>query len=996
MPSEKYNFMKVSSKGESTYAFGNEQLMILLSSQGHVDSVLVNKEKVKGNFRKQGALFNVTLLERVYGLDDGKRRILDLHPVAMEKGVITLKPKNEELPQFKFKTIDKGSYFVLKLVSMKNPKTEHVTQLRMDRLGGTDWLPLDSVTWKTYRKQNAPHFYGVLQRSERNPLGSIAIWGNKNTGEEFDEMLYKIWTTEDIPHPKVEGEWTVEKAKKWIAEYTELMNTYKNEMYIGPRKPEDLKKLANFAEKFGMDRLYMHLNTWGKRYWAVDKDNLEVNRDIFPNGTDDMVKFADYLKDKGMRLTFRTTSYGLPSKHPEYLAKGNIDSRLGSYWQGTLAEDIDAKAKQIKVAEGKEHLTHYDSNRRWADTRNMKCMQIGNELITFEKYENNGDGTWTLKGCKRGFALTKPESHKSGVLAKGLYRMYGIAFAPDPDSTMLEEMAKRFGKFHDTVNAFSANFDAMEVHGMDYRYGGTKFTGEVYRNRSIPAYADTSGGALTWGYYEPLFHSVRNSKPKSEVEVPKSIPWARDMKIGLHQSHWNASSPYAYAWAIPGSAAAGRGLNLTAQAGFHDVTIEDINKHGLIDHYAEVYKMWDTYGFKLPKEIKERIFASFKPTARYSFAEEVFRIEGEEDSLSVVPFRMMKREGIDKDWCYHQEHGTTYPYQYIRPGDVLKVKNAYGPQIPEFIIRVMPDFNRNMTSLRSMSKSETEDEKSFNDMLDKFQGASGVTIEKQAAEDHAGKRVKLDIMPNLSKIKAHENTTFSKEGKGIRINCKNNTDQKLQLVDGRGNSKLPSYKVKTNITKAGGLGMVVTGDGSGAILVVRIGGQGTRDYVVHLDFKGKRYIEIASPQVSWADARWPFTNAYKRWRGNSISKISLGIDRVDPNSKASVLLEDLRFLPEKDSALVNPTIKVDNGSLSIMGTVPSDRYLWYRGGDQVGVYDLNWNKIKDLPVTLNNPLAKSKESKLSVVNHNENGDPWLEVQFFVKDEAMSVGDISND
>ncbi len=977
-------------------SFGNEQLRVFMTEEGLVNQVLVNGERVSAQYDKQGPLFSVTLLENVYGLADGKRRTVALRPTANDNGMITLKPEKEDLPQFTFTTIDKDSYVVLELVSMKNPEKEHAVQFTMAKLDGTDWLPLDSVTKKTYRRGNEPCFFGVLQRSEKNPLGSIAIWGHKSSGEEFDEMLYKIWTTEDIPHPKVDGEWTVERAKTWNTEYArDVRNGYKNMMIIGPRKPEDLKPLVDIGEEFGMKQIYMHLNTWGGRYWANDKDNLDVNRTIFPNGIEDMVDFANYLHGKGMKLTFRTVSYALTPKHPEYLAKGSIDPRLASWWQGSLAEDVDSKATQITVAEGREHFTHYDSKRRWADMFNMRCMQIGNELVTFDKYVNNGDGTWTLQNCKRGFARTEPESHKSGEISKGLYRIYGQAMAPDPDSTMMEEMAQRFGEFHNKVHAGIVNFDAMEVQEMMYYYGDTKFTGEVYRHIDHPVHGSSSGPALTWGYYEPMFNSVRNSGKKSDVEVPPGIPYASDMKIGLHRSHWSASGPYAYVWAVPGNAAARRGIGLSAQAGFHDVTMEDIDKHGLVDHYAKVFKQWDTYGPTLPKAIKKRIFASFKPNDRYSFAEEIFRMEGEGESLSVVPFRVMKREGIDRDWCYHQEHGTTYPYQYIRPGDVLKVKNAYGTQVPEFIIRVMPDFSRDITSLRSKSENESEDEKSFNDMLDKFQGASGVTLEHEAAENLAGKKISLQIMPDPAKVNNKGTTRFTTEADGIRISCVNDSDNPLELVGGRGDS-LPRYQVKTDITKAGGLGMVVTGDGSGAILVVRISGQGTRDYIVHLDFKGKRYVEIPSPQASWADARWPFLNAYKRWRGNSISTISLGIDRIKPNSKASVLLEDLRFLPEKDAALIDPTITIGKGSLAIKGTVPSERYLWYQGGDTVGVYDLNWNRIEDLPVTLKHAEAGPGEAEISVKNHNDAGNPWLEVQFFVKDKPMPVGMKTND
>ncbi len=979
-------------------SFGNENLTFSITDDGLVQSVTSNGEHVKGAHERLGPLFKVTLLENVFGLDEGRRREVGLRPISQDNQLITLAPERGELPQFTFTTIDKGSYFVLKLVSMRNPKDEHAIQLKMGRVSGTDWLPLDDVTKKTYRRGNEPHFFGVLQRSPSLPLGSIAMWAN---GGDHDERLYQIWTTEDIPHPKVDGEWTVERAKQWNAEYArDVRNGYKNMMIIGPRKPEDLRPLVDIGEKFGMKQIYMHLNTWGGRYWASDRDNLDVNRNIFPTGTDGMIDFANYLDRKGMQLTFRTVSYALGAKHPDYLSEKRIDPRLASWWQGTLAEDVDAQATQIKVAEGREHFTHYNANRRWKEIFGMRCMQIGNELITFKEYANNGDGTWTLKGCKRGFGRTEASAHQGGVIAKGLYRIYGIAFAPDPDSSMMHEMAKRFGEFHNEVHAGIVNFDAMEVQEMMYYYGDTKFTGEVYRHIDHPVNGSTSGPALTWGYYEPLFHSVRNSGVQSDVAIPKTIPAARDMKIGLHQSHWSASSPYAYVWAIPGNAAAGRGIDLSAQAGFHDVTMEMVNQHGLIDYYANVFQQWSQYGSQLPKAIKQRIFSSFIPHGRYSLIDEVFRFEGEGDNLSVVPFRVMKREGVDRGWTYHQEHGTVYPYQYIRPrsnsfsGSILKVKNPYKAQVPEFIIRVMPDFNRDITTARSTSKRESPRDKAFNDMLDKFQAASGITIEEQSADEMNGRQISYRIMPDPDKVNNKQGPNrFVAVERGVGIVCTNETDKPLALVHGNGNS-LPSYRVKTDITKAGGLGLVVTGDGSGAILVVRIGGQGTRDYVVHLDFKGRRYIEIPSPQVSWADARWPFFNAYKRWRGNGIRTISLGIDRVKPNSQASVLLEDLRFLPEKPSALNNPRINVGEGSLSIHGRIPSGHYLWYQGGDQVGVYDLNWNKLTDLPVTLHGATAASGDTAISVTNFNPEGDPWLEVQFFAKDTPLPVASYS--
>ena len=95
-------------------------------------------------------------------------------------------------------------------------------------------------------------------------------------------------------------------------------------------------------------------------------------------------------------------------------------------------------------------------------------------------------------------------------------------------------------------------------------------------------------------------------------------------------------------------------------------------------------------------------------------------------------------------------------------------------------------------------------------------------------------------------------------------------------------------------------------------------------------------------------------------------------------------------MAEEPSSLVNPTLKINEGSLKITGEIKSDHYVWYAGGDDVRVYDLNWNKLEDLPVTLKNAEAASGEAEISVTNHNKNGNPWLECQFFVKDTPMKV------
>ncbi|MBT3200602.1 MAG: hypothetical protein HN350_11870 [Phycisphaerales bacterium] len=967
--------------------FGGKNLTVTIGSAGQLAGVKSPGRTARG--RAGGSLFTVTMLENVYGLDDGKRTTIELKYVSQTGGLITLGPAKGKAPSFSFKTIDKGRYFTLELVSMKNPSNSHAVVLTMQRIDGVNWMPLDGVTSKSRRLGDCPSFFGVMRRSKSNPLGAIAMWKPKNDADD-DETLYQVWANEPIPHPKVKGPWTVDRAKKWVADWTKKYKHY-SKMYIGPRGPEDLKPLADRAAAWGLSDVYMHLNSWGDRYWASDRDNFEVNKKIFPGGRADMIAFSKYLRSKGVGLTFRTTSYALGGKHPKYLG-ARPDSRLAAWWGGRLTGDVDAKSDRIIVESDKKQFTQYDANRRWSDIYRRNCMQIGDELIQFSDYADNGDGTWTLNRCRRGLYNTLPAHHRKGAKATGLYRIYGIAFAPDPDSTLLDELASRFAEFHNDVQSDNCNFDALEVHSMLTAYGGDKFMGSVYSRLDHPVWSDTSGGDQNWGFIEKKFHSVQKALG---LRRPRGIPYRANLMIGLHRSHWSASGPYAYCYGIVPNAVAGLNiLEVQDQTGFHDVTLEVLSKHGLAGSYAQAIGQWTKYGRQLPAPLKKRIMSSWcrNPfSSRYSLVDELFRFEDQGGELTVVPFRMMKRKSGDRGWTYHQEHGTVYPYQYVRPGRMLNLNNPYHPQAPEFIVRVMSDFNRDLRSIRMKGSVESKGAREFNDMLDKFQGASGVNIEERPADSLVGEKISYRIMPDPQKVRKKGVTTFASEKNGVRVTCRNDGAKVLHHVESKSDS-LPQYSVKTDITGAGGLGIVLIGDGSDAILVVRISGQGTRDYIVPLDFKGKRYVEIPTPQASWAHSRWPFFNAYKRWRGNTITKISLGLDGVAPRTVASVLIEDIRFLPETNSALVNPTIKIGAGDIRIKGTISSGQYVWYRGGKSAGVYDLNWNKLRDLPVTINSAQSPTGYSDIKFINHNKQSDPWLEVQFFVKDKGVQPFD----
>jgi hypothetical protein len=199
--------------------------------------------------------------------------------------------------------------------------------------------------------------------------------------------------------------------------------------------------------------------------------------------------------------------------------------------------------------------------------------------------------------------------------------------------------------------------------------------------------------------------------------------------------------------------------------------------------------------------------------------------------------------------------------------------------------------------------------------------------------------------------------------------------------------------VKANSDKARGLGLTVTGDGSGALLLIRLRGHGVCEYIVPLDFTGPRDIVIPNGTASWTDLRWFWKMDIKNMRHEGpIGLVRLGFGHVPPGTDATAVVSNLRLLTEIPSSLVNPTLKINDGELQIKGEVKSDHYIWFTGGDTVGVYDLNWNEVGRLPVTKKDFVVPGKGSQVEyqILSEGAEPSPQLGVEIFTAGEPMPM------
>jgi hypothetical protein len=218
---------------------------------------------------------------------------------------------------------------------------------------------------------------------------------------------------------------------------------------------------------------------------------------------------------------------------------------------------------------------------------------------------------------------------------------------------------------------------------------------------------------------------------------------------------------------------------------------------------------------------------------------------------------------------------------------------------------------------------------------------------------------------------------------GLEVSLDNSNKEEIFLQGG-----FPTFAFKGDATHARGVALTVTGDGSGAFLVVQVGPN--KDYVVPIDFTGRKDIFIPIGEAARTTGRWGMRYSSKSHGYGPVGAIAIGFGRVMPNTQPKVLIENLRMVGEASTSVKNLTVHAGNGTLTVQGEVKTDQYLWYQGGNSVGVYDLNWHLIQTLPVKRQNYDVDKGFSEYWIDGECATPAPWFDVQFITKGEVMSL------
>jgi dienelactone hydrolase len=823
-------------------------------------------------------------------------------------------------------------------------------------------------------------FNHLWHRAADDPLGGFALYP-AGSDAEADESLLALWCGENLPRPAVGEPWTRTRARQWLDDYHTRFQDMTT-MIIGAGSEKELYDITDLAARQGIALIYLHTDTWRGEYWPRDHSWLHVNEQVFPLGRADLRRYKDHLDSRGMKLALHTTCAGIGPFDPERIAAG-VERNLASWCRGSLAGAISAEADTIafRPAPGQDvplavqHVANGPGLRTPIFETNY--VRIDDEIVRVGALEDTDRPVWTLRRCERGYGATKPAAHADGAEAVGLLSAYGQNFVPDNDSPLLEEMAREFAAFANEIRLDQLEYDAYEIHGST-PWGLQKFSDAVARHLDHPVVTNTSSGRPVPANVELLFSRIRDINQFGYSTVNLSLQL---------DGHRPATSLLDAWFELSSLAARGvRRFQILKPEPMFGVTSEILATHGLVNELFEAFSLWRDVTPLVTNEQWQTLRTTLQPFGNHMQGKDLFQVRRAAHGYDVVPTRVMLRRHGDVPWRVGQEFGPIGPRQFCQPGDAFEVENPYAAQPAGFVIRVLPELAEIGAAAAAVPAAGAATSARGDAIAESYRAAAAHAAGAvPAAPTTPATASETLLQPQATEIGNQRFTRFEQDGDWLVMTADNPGNQPTRQDEDQ-----PGWQGQFSMAAGRGIAFEIDGDGSGAIVLLQLRGRGLRDYVVKVDFKGRRTVRIPCGEASWADGDWGWRMGSKHFDYAGVRYVSLGFGMVPPRSSPRIRIAGLRQLRDVPSKLVRPVIRIGSGSLAVDGEIETGCYLRYAGGDVATVYDRNWNSLRTLPVVSDGSLMPSGFGTVRIDAAADAPRPWLEVQTIVTGDPIRV------
>ena len=697
---------------------------------------------------------------------------------------------------------------------------------------------------------------------------------------------------------------------RWLRTSPEVLKPY----MVVYQKDLDWRKAIDYAVRGGFSYLYMGDPTWSKN-WG----HFEINEGAFPGGEEELVEFARVAAGRGVKLGFHTLSGAITNNDP-YVSPVP-DPRLAVRGSGKLTGDVSASDPDISVSglEGdfcfkSRYYTGTFLDNKFDAFLSGGAFVIGSEILRCEHMSmDESSGVATLGNCTRGAYGTSPAGHRKGETISRLTEEWAPGlFFPDVKSSLLVEMAARLAELGNRVGLAMTSFDGWEGLRYDGNYGCNRFLHEILERWDKPMISDASMQThFGWHVFARFNWGENTYDVRGDMEKRSRYSNFRTYKRNYYAP--GAGWQWFKRACTEGEASSVDEIEylFAKAAGFRAACALDVNMGDLDGHGGTAELLADSSAWQQAAAA---------------------------DAFTEVQRERMRQKGTDfhleqcgkKHWKLTERKWSRRTFLRLDGSAAMDVHNPFGAQSPELTVLALSRFEReNRENIR-------------------------VPLE----ELHFGYEDQPDALsPEINVEKAAAGLRVSARRKGA------NGPAFACLW-----SKLPE---PLDLSAHRGVGLEVTGDGSGALLVVELkdaAGQ-VRQYYWRIDFTGNRWLELPNGETGmeqyYDHPAWgsPWFVTQKWFDYTHVAKFCIGFNALSAEAPSECVVGSLRFLSEIREPVRDLKIQASKGACEISGELQPGRYIRLAPDGSGKLYDSNWNALGEFEATGAAPAVEAGTSR---------------------------------
>lgn len=699
-----------------------------------------------------------------------------------------------------------------------------------------------------------------------------------------DTMKTVVRAAEDIPQSDIGGPWALDGE----------INRGSYLFDFGDCTEETVDEWVALVKRLGLNQIDFHTGR------SLRFGDCRPHPDLFPDGRASVKAVIDKLHAAGIAAGLHTYAFFIAKDTP-YVTPVP-DPRLGKDAAFTLAEPLSAEAAAVPVEETVENM----STTTGFFVRNSVTVQIDDELITYAGLSK--EPPYAFTECARGAYGTRAAAHEKGAKVHHLRECFGL-FAPDPESTLLAEVAANTA---DTFN--ECGFDMIYLDALDgedvlagREYGwhyGSKFVFEIANRLKKPALFEMSTFHHHLWYVRARMgawdHPNRSHKEFIDIHAAASLAGGK-MFLPMNLGWWavkvwtsprnEPTFPDDIEYLLAKCIGTGAGLSLM---GVNPGNVDTIPAY---QRLAPIFRRYDElrHAQFFSQEVKDQLR---QPGTEFTLREDA---DGKPyfQRVNYAKHKVCDTQGMTNVWS------ATNPFKEQPLALRIEALMSAAPyDAPEAV--VIEDFG---------GPAET-----FTDFQAK-QGVEG-TLGRTAEHVKAGEASGVFTATN-----PHEARTGSwlKFGK--------------------------TYAPVLNIAQQQGLGVWILGDGQGELLNIQMKSpahitHGIGDHYVLADFTGWRYFELIENEGGrMNDWGWPYGGNYAIFREDinyaNIESLALWYNNLPAGKPVTCYISPIKALPLVDITLTNPSITVGGNTITFPVGIPTGAYMEFRGVDDCKLYGKN-------------------------------------------------------